>query len=209
MILSNHTLIVFSDSIITYAQYAMRCCRRLAWALFVLFSTLVCCQPTELFFCFFFPINFPILLPRSLLGVELTITADFVWDEKIHGASELFHIIVEVFCAQLPSSPRFFFFDFFYFVHKCTKSLHRTTTELTFSTTSPLCLNSGLSRSPTSSTSLSGLLSLSLPSISSRFVGNSLHRISFVLPSAVLLASIGLFLSLSLSFFFFFFLIYI
>ena len=42
----------------------MRCCRS-AWALFVLLlSTLVCCQPTELIWCFFFCfITFPILLP--------------------------------------------------------------------------------------------------------------------------------------------------
>lgn len=34
-------------------------------------------------------------LRRSTLRVELTITPDFQWDEKIHGASEAFWILVE------------------------------------------------------------------------------------------------------------------
>ena len=33
--------------------------------------------------------------PRSTLSVELTITPDFQWDEKIHGSSEAFWILVE------------------------------------------------------------------------------------------------------------------
>ena len=32
---------------------------------------------------------------RSTLSVELTITPDFQWDEKIHGTSEAFWILVE------------------------------------------------------------------------------------------------------------------
>lgn len=32
---------------------------------------------------------------RSTLRVELTITPDFQWDEKLHGASEAFWILVE------------------------------------------------------------------------------------------------------------------
>ena len=35
------------------------------------------------------------LLCRSTLQVELTITPDFQWDEKIHGNSEAFWIFVE------------------------------------------------------------------------------------------------------------------
>jgi pre-mRNA-splicing helicase BRR2 len=34
-------------------------------------------------------------LHRSTLRVELTITPDFQWDEKLHGASEAFWILVE------------------------------------------------------------------------------------------------------------------
>lgn len=34
-------------------------------------------------------------ITRSLIRVELTITADFQWDEKVHGSSEGFWIIVE------------------------------------------------------------------------------------------------------------------
>lgn len=32
---------------------------------------------------------------RSTLQVELTITPDFQWDEKIHGRSEAFWVLVE------------------------------------------------------------------------------------------------------------------
>mmetsp|Transcript_28044 Transcript_28044/g.66662 ORF Transcript_28044/g.66662 Transcript_28044/m.66662 type:complete len:2150 (+) Transcript_28044:160-6609(+) len=32
---------------------------------------------------------------RNVLKVELTITPDFQWDDKIHGAAELFHVFVE------------------------------------------------------------------------------------------------------------------
>lgn len=32
---------------------------------------------------------------RSTLRVELTITPDFQWDEKVHGTSEAFWILVE------------------------------------------------------------------------------------------------------------------
>ena len=32
---------------------------------------------------------------RSTLSVELTITPDFQWDEKVHGTSEAFWILVE------------------------------------------------------------------------------------------------------------------
>lgn len=35
------------------------------------------------------------LCSRSTLRVELTITPDFQWDEKIHGHSEAFWILVE------------------------------------------------------------------------------------------------------------------
>ena len=35
------------------------------------------------------------ILYRSTLQVELTITPDFQWDEKIHGHSEAFWIFVE------------------------------------------------------------------------------------------------------------------
>lgn len=35
------------------------------------------------------------LCTRSTLRVELTITPDFQWDEKIHGQSEAFWILVE------------------------------------------------------------------------------------------------------------------
>lgn len=34
-------------------------------------------------------------ITRSLLRIDLTITPDFRWDEKIHGASELFWVLVE------------------------------------------------------------------------------------------------------------------
>ncbi|XP_014233112.1 putative U5 small nuclear ribonucleoprotein 200 kDa helicase [Trichogramma pretiosum] len=34
-------------------------------------------------------------ITRSTLRVELTITPDFIWDEKVHGASEAFWILVE------------------------------------------------------------------------------------------------------------------
>lgn len=34
-------------------------------------------------------------ITRSLLRIDLTITPDFRWDEKFHGASELFWILVE------------------------------------------------------------------------------------------------------------------
>lgn len=34
-------------------------------------------------------------ITRSTLRVELTITPDFMWDEKVHGASEAFWILVE------------------------------------------------------------------------------------------------------------------
>lgn len=37
----------------------------------------------------------PCLYFRSTLSVELTITPDFQWDEKIHGTSEAFWILVE------------------------------------------------------------------------------------------------------------------
>ena len=40
-------------------------------------------------------INLLYLLCRSTLQVELTITPDFQWDEKIHGNSEAFWIFVE------------------------------------------------------------------------------------------------------------------
>lgn len=43
------------------------------------------------FYYFFFQINFL----RSTLRVELTITPDFQWDEKLHGASEAFWVLVE------------------------------------------------------------------------------------------------------------------
>ena len=42
-----------------------------------------------------FIINLLYLLCRSTLQVELTITPDFQWDEKIHGNSETFWIFVE------------------------------------------------------------------------------------------------------------------
>ncbi|KAG6330761.1 hypothetical protein ID866_8327, partial [Astraeus odoratus] len=34
-------------------------------------------------------------ITRSLIRIDLTITPDFQWDEKIHGAAETFHILVE------------------------------------------------------------------------------------------------------------------
>jgi len=36
-----------------------------------------------------------LLCYRSTLRVELTITPDFQWDEKVHGTSEAFWILVE------------------------------------------------------------------------------------------------------------------
>lgn len=34
-------------------------------------------------------------LTRSLLSVQLTLTPDFQWDEKIHGGAQMFHVLVE------------------------------------------------------------------------------------------------------------------
>ena len=34
-------------------------------------------------------------ITRSLLRVELKITPDFMWDEKVHGTAEAFWVIVE------------------------------------------------------------------------------------------------------------------
>ncbi|CAO1626159.1 unnamed protein product [Parajaminaea phylloscopi] len=34
-------------------------------------------------------------LTRSLLSVQLTLTPDFQWDEKVHGNAQMFHILVE------------------------------------------------------------------------------------------------------------------
>lgn len=34
-------------------------------------------------------------LTRSLLSVQLTLTPDFQWDEKVHGSAQLFHVLVE------------------------------------------------------------------------------------------------------------------
>ena len=48
--------------------------------------------PLPLFFCFPF---FPLPLARSTLQVELTVTPDFQWDEKVHGNSEAFWVFVE------------------------------------------------------------------------------------------------------------------
>lgn len=48
--------------------------------------------PLPLFFCFPF---FPLPLGRSTLQVELTVTPDFQWDEKVHGNSEAFWVFVE------------------------------------------------------------------------------------------------------------------
>lgn len=45
--------------------------------------------PLPLFF------NFLSSLARSTLQVELTITPDFQWDEKVHGNSEAFWVFVE------------------------------------------------------------------------------------------------------------------
>ena len=36
-----------------------------------------------------------VFIVRSTLSVELTITPDFQWDEKVHGTSEAFWILVE------------------------------------------------------------------------------------------------------------------
>ena len=44
---------------------------------------------------FWFPSDFYCPFYRSTLSVELTITPDFQWDEKVHGTSEAFWILVE------------------------------------------------------------------------------------------------------------------
>lgn len=43
----------------------------------------------------FFSFPFHSSLARSTLQVELTITPDFQWDEKVHGNSEAFWVFVE------------------------------------------------------------------------------------------------------------------
>ena len=75
----NTNMLIFSLLCLTiHWSDRIRCCRqkRLAWALFVLlFSTLVCCQPTELIWVFLFHIYFPILLPPG--GSECHISGLF------------------------------------------------------------------------------------------------------------------------------------
>ena len=50
---------------------------------------------SEVVFGFFYQPVSVILFPRSTLSVELVITPDFQWDEKIHGNSEAMWIFVE------------------------------------------------------------------------------------------------------------------
>lgn len=59
-------------------------------------------------------------ITRSTLRVELTITADFQWDEKVHGASQGFILYVEDVDGELILHHEYFL------LKQCVKKILRT-----------------------------------------------------------------------------------